>query len=196
MNYPLQIRFKVVAFAPQIFVEDAQGNTICYVKQKLFKLKEDIQVFSDPTKSRQIASIKANKIIDWSARYFFTDEQGNKIGSVGRQGMKSIWRARYDVFHPGGNTSPFKIQEENPWSKIMDALLGSIPVLSMFTGYFFHPSYLATRPDETPAMRVRKRPAFWEGKFSIEKLADLSSQEELNLVYSFLMLLLLERTRG
>ena len=66
MNYPLQIRFKVVAFAPQIFVEDAQGNTICYVKQKLFKLKEDIQVFSDPTKSRQIASIKANKIIDWS----------------------------------------------------------------------------------------------------------------------------------
>jgi uncharacterized protein YxjI len=196
MNYPLQIRFKVVAFAPQIFVEDAQGNTICYVKQKLFKLKEDIQVFSDPTKSRQIASIKANKIIDWSARYFFTDEQGNKIGSVGRQGMRSIWRARYDVFDPGADDSTLKIQEENPWSKVMDGLFSGIPVLGIFTGYFFHPTYLASYRAGTPAMRVRKQPAFWEGKFSIEKLADLSSQEELNLVYSFLMLLLLERTRG
>ena len=37
---------------------------------------------------------------------------------------------------------------------------------------------------------------FFEGKFTIEKLADLTPQEELNLVYSFLMLLLLERDRG
>ena len=45
-------------------------------------------------------------------------------------------------------------------------------------------------------MRVRKQPAFFEGKFTIEKLTDLSLQEEVNLIYSFLMLLLLERARG
>mgnify|MGYP005997522405 FL=1 len=100
MNYPLNLSFKVVALAPQIFVNDAAGSPVCYVKQKLFKFKEDIQVFSDNSKTRQIASIKANKVIDWSARYFFNDSEGNAIGSVGRQGMKSIWRARYDVFNP------------------------------------------------------------------------------------------------
>ncbi|MGB0991300.1 MAG: hypothetical protein ACPG32_02410 [Akkermansiaceae bacterium] len=196
MNYPLQFRFKVVALAPQIFVEDAQGNTICYVKQKLFKFKENIQIFSDKTKSRQIASIQANKVIDWSARYFFTDSEGNDIGSVGRQGMKSLWRARYDVFNPGDDTTDFKLQEENPWSKIMDSFLGEIPIVGFLTGYLFHPTYVATRADGTPVMRVRKQPAFWEGKFTIEKLADLTVQEETNLIYSFLMLLLLERARG
>ena len=53
-----------------------------------------------------------------------------------------------------------------------------------------------TRPDGTPVMRVQKQPAFFEGKFTIEKIADLSPQEEINLIYSFLMLLLLERARG
>ncbi|MFK7909940.1 MAG: hypothetical protein AB8F34_04985 [Akkermansiaceae bacterium] len=196
MNYPLQLRFKIVALAPQIFVEDAQGNTVCYVKQKLFKFKENIQVFSDSSKNKQIASIAANKVIDWSARYFFKDADGNEIGSVGRQGMKSIWRARYDVFNPGDDTSDFKIQEENPWSKVMDSVLGGIPILGMLTGYMFHPTYSATRADGTVVMRVRKQPAFLEGKFTIEKTADLSLQEELNLIYSFLMLLLLERARG
>ena len=196
MNYPLNLSFKIVAIAPQIFVNDAQGSPICYIKQKLFKFKEDIRVFSDSSKSRQIASIKANKIIDWSARYFFTDPQGNDIGSVGRQGMKSIWRARYDVFNPGDEVADFKVQEENHWTKVFDALIGGIPIIGAFSGYFFHPSYIATRADGTPVMRVQKQPAFFEGKFTIEKLADLSPQEEVNLIYSFLMLLLLERERG
>ena len=178
MNYPLNLSFKIVAIAPQIFVNDAQGSPICYIKQKLFKFKEDIQVYSDPTKSRQIASIKANKIIDWSARYFFTDPQGNDIGSVGRQGMKSIWRARYDVFNPGDEAADFKVQEENPWTKVFDGLIGGIPIIGAFSGYFFHPSYMATRADGTPVMRVQKQPAFFEGKFTIEKLADLSPRKK------------------
>lgn len=196
MNYPLHLSFKIIALAPQIFVNDANDSTVCYVKQKMFKMKEDIQVFSDANKSNQIASIKANKIIDWSARYFFTDAQGNEIGSVGRQGMRSIWRARYDIFNPGDNTSDFKIQEENPWAKIIDSLLGQIPIVGFFTGYICHPAYIATRADGTPVMRATKQPALLEGKFKIEKLADTSPQEELNLIYSFLMLLLLERAKG
>ena len=196
MNYPLELSFKVVALAPQIYVKDAQGSTVCYVKQKLFKFKENIQVFADETKSKQIATIKANKVIDWSARYFFTDASDNEIGSVGRQGMRSIWRARYDVFNPGDETSDFKIQEENPWAKVMDSIVGGIPILSMFTGYMFHPTYAASRADGTVVMRVRKQPAFFEGRFTIEKTGDLSLQEELNLIYSFLMLLMLERSRG
>ena len=184
MNYPLELNFKIAALAPQIYVIDAKGETICYVKQKLFKLKEAIQVFSDKSKTRQIASIKANKVLDWSARYFFTDTEGNEVGSVGRQGMRSLWRARYDIFNPGDDVTDFKIQEENPGAKIMDSLLGEIPILGFLTGYFFHPKYIATRSDGTPVMRVTKQPAFFEGKFTMEKLADLTPQEELNMVYS------------
>ncbi|NCF13396.1 MAG: hypothetical protein GWP68_08480 [Verrucomicrobiaceae bacterium] len=178
MNYPLNLSFKIVAIAPQIYVSDAQGSPVCFVKQKLFKLKEDIIVFSDSSKSRQI------------------DPQGGEIGSIGRRGFKSIWRASYDVFNPGDDSPDFSIHEENPWTKVLDSILGDIPILGFLSGYFLHPAYTAARPDGTPVMRVQKQPAFFEGKFTIEKLADLTPQEELNLVYSFLMLLLLERDRG
>lgn len=196
MNYPLNLSFKIVAIAPQIFVNDAQGAPVCYVRQKLLKFKESIQVYSDPSKSRHIANIKANKIIDWSARYFFTDPQDNDLGSVGRRGMKSLWRAHYDVFKAGDDVSDFSIQEQNPWTKVLDSILGDIPIIGFLTGYFLHPAYIATRADGTPAMRVQKQPAFFEGKFTIEKLSDLSPEEEISLIYSFLMLLLLERARG
>jgi hypothetical protein len=183
MGYPLQIRFKVVALALRIFVGDAQSKTFCHLKQELFKLKQDTQRLSDAKKSRHIASIKANQIIDWSLRCFFSDRQGHQLGSAGRQGMESIWRARNDVFEPGSKVSAFKVQEEKSWSNIMGCLLAGIPIVGFLTGYAFHPTYLASRPDGTPAMRARKQSAFWEGKVTIEKLADFAPKEEANLSY-------------
>ena len=46
MQYPLELKFKVLALAPQISVTDAGGQQIFYVKQKLFKLKEAVTVFA------------------------------------------------------------------------------------------------------------------------------------------------------
>jgi len=45
-------------------------------------------------------------------------------------------------------------------------------------------------------MRLTKQAAFFEGRFQIDKLTDLTPREELNLFLSFLMLVLLERRRG
>ena len=45
-------------------------------------------------------------------------------------------------------------------------------------------------------MRLTKQAAFFEGRFRIDKLTDLTPREELNLFLSFLMLVLLERRRG
>lgn len=196
MNYPLTLRFKIVALAPQVFVDDANGQPVCYVRQKLLKLREQVEVFRDKSRSHKIAHIQANKILDWSARYTFTDPEGSEIGAVGRQGMRSLWRAHYDVFNPGESAAAFTIREENPWSKVLDATLGGIPILGAFTGYFVHPRYLASKTDGTAAVRLTKLPAFWEGKFRIDKLTDLSPSEEMSLVLSFLMMNLLERRRG
>lgn len=196
MNYPLTLRFKVMAFAPQIFIEDAGGGSVCYVRQKLLKFKEQVEVFTDSSKATLRAHIQANKVIDWSARYNFTTPEGDDIGSVGRKGLRSLWKAHYEVFNPGDEIPDFTITEENPGAKFFDALLGEIPIVGLLTAYLFHPKYLATRSDGTPAMRLTKQPAFWEGKFTIEKLTDLTPQEEYNLILSFMMLVLLERRRG
>ena len=55
MEFPLRFRFKLIALAPQIFVTDAAGNTISYIKQKLFRLKEKIEVFSDSSRKQMLA---------------------------------------------------------------------------------------------------------------------------------------------
>lgn len=194
--YPLNLTFKLLALASQATVSDAAGRTVLYTRQKLLKFKEHVEIWTDSTQATRLADIKANKIIDWSARYTSTDARGIEIGSVGRRGWRSIWRAHYEAFNPGDQTPDFSIREENPGAKVLDSLLGEIPVVGMFTGFFCHPKYLATRTDGTPAMRLTKQPAFFEGKFTIEKLTNLSPREELNLLLSFFMLVMLERSRG
>lgn len=196
--YPLFVSFKILAFAPQLQITDSAGRSLVYVKQKLFKFKEKVELFTDNSKSTPLGTIKANKVLDWSARYFFESNSGAQIGSVGRKGMRSIWKASYETFNPGDDTPDYLITEENPVSKIFDSLIGEIPIIGMASSYLFNPKYLATNKSSSEGvMRVTKKPALWEGKFQIDKLSEtLTPQQELNLLFSFIMLLLLERARG
>jgi len=194
MQYPLELTFKLWALAPQISVVDTQGNLVFYVKQKLFKLKEAITIFADVEQTRPLYDIKADRIIDFSARYDFTDSQGNYIGGVKRRGLRSLWRARYDIFN--GDVSTFYIQEKNPWVKIADALFAEIPILGMFTGYVFNPTYLVSRTDGTFVMRLEKIPSFLSRRFTIKAIDQISDREEQQLLLSLVMMILLERNRG
>ena len=64
------IRRKILTlFGQKFYVYDPSGNMIGFVKQKAFKLKEDIRVFSDESLSREIMVIKARQILDFSASY-------------------------------------------------------------------------------------------------------------------------------
>jgi len=194
MEYPLSLSFKVVALAPQLSVTDASGNLLYYVKQKLLKLKEEVTVFGDREQTRPIYKINADRVIDFSARYRFTDMAGADLGSIKRQGMKSLWRARYDIY--SGEEIVMGIAEEDPWIRVADMVLTDIPLLGLFAGYLFNPKYLVSRADGPPVMRLRKQPALFEGKFTIDKLAELDEKEEEHVLLSLLMMVLLERSRG
>jgi uncharacterized protein YxjI len=194
MQYPLNLSFKIMALAPQISVTDSGGQQVFYVKQKLFKLKEAVTVFADAAQTRPLYTINADRIIDFSAQYHFTDVMGMPLGSVKRDGMRSLWRARYNILN--GSAANLVIREENPWIKVADGLFGQLPVVGMFSGYLLHPAYLVSRSDNANLMRLVKQPAFFEGKFKIEKLAEVSQAEETRILLSLLMMLLLERSRG
>lgn len=194
MHYPLELQFKLWALAPQLSVTDTQGNLVFYVKQKLFKLKEAVTVCADAQQTNPLYSIKADRIIDFSARYHFTSSSGIPLGSVKRRGLKSLWKAQYDIFD--GDTLVMTIREKNPWVKVMDGLFGEIPILGIFSGYVFNPAFLVTRADETLVMSLEKQPSFFSRKFTIKQLNQLSEQEEIRVLLSLLMMILLERTRG
>ena len=69
MLFPLEFRFKLIALASQIFVRDANGSLVAYVRQKLLKLKEDVVVYGDTEQTRPLYRIRADRIIDIGARY-------------------------------------------------------------------------------------------------------------------------------
>ena len=194
MDYPLSLTFKLVAISPQLAVEDASGKLVFYVKQKAFKLREHVTVFADREQTTPVATIKADRLLDLSATYGFEDPQGRRFGAVKRAGMKSIWRAQYEVMK--GDTPIFTIREDNALVKFVDGLLTEIPVLGFISGYVFHPAYSVTRADGTRVLHVKKRPAFWEGRFTIEKESAIAPDEEALSTLSILMMILLERSRG
>jgi uncharacterized protein YxjI len=194
MNFPLELNFKMVALNPQVKVTDAAGNVVLYTKQKAFKLKEAVTVFADVEQTRPLYTINADRVLDFNAKYNIDDAWGNRLGAVARKGRKSLWRAQYEVLDGGGQ--PMTIQEENGWVKVADALFGEVPLLGIFSGYVFNPTYLLTDASGAPLMRLSKQPAFLEGRFRIEKLAELNEPDETRAVLSFLMMVLLERRRG
>lgn len=190
LNYPLTLSFKIIALAPQIRVFDSTGQLVMYVRQKILALKEDVKVFADEGQQRQLFQIKADRIIDFSAQYNITAIGGGPAGAIKRRGMRSLWKATYDIKDPSGADLGL-IHEENPWIKVLDAFASEIPFLSMLV----NPAYLVELRGQT-VLYLKKQPAFFEGKFTLDKRGEFSDADEKLLLASVLMMLLLERQRG
>lgn len=195
MNFPLILSFKILAIATQIHVQDAAGGTVAYMKQKLLKLREDIDVFADQSQSQLLYNIKADRVIDFSARYNFADASGKTIGSIKRKGMRSLWKANYEIADAAGN-QVMTINEENGWVKIWDSLFGEIPVIGMLSGYIFHPAYRVSDAQGRQVARLVKKPALFEGKFELSRQDTLRPEDETLVLLSLLTMTLLERSRG
>ena len=194
-SYPLNFQFKITSLANDFNVKDANGNSLAYVRQKMFKLKEAISVFSNENRSDLLYKINADRIIDFNASYSFTNANEEVIGSVGRKGAKSLLKAHYEIFNQD-NKQEFVINEEKPWAKVGDAVLGEIPILGMFTGYFCNPRYAIKRADGTIVARLSKEASFMGRKFQLEKLSELNEREGERMVLAIMMMSLLERRRG
>ena len=194
-SYPLDFQFKLVAFSPQFSVKDSQGRLIAYIKQKAFKFKEDVSVFSDESRTNLIFKIKADRWLDWSATYNFSDTEGNPLGKSKRRGSKSLFKAQYDLYDLQDNQDII-LKEHNFWVRVMDGVVGELPIINMFTGYMFNPKYDATRPDGTLVAQLVKQPSMFGRKFSLVQHSEFEEGEELRILLGFMMLVLLERRRG
>ncbi len=194
-NLPLILRFKLIALAPQVFVEDSNGRLLLYVKQKLLKFKEEVNVFTDEAQTQRAYGIKADRVIDFRARYTITSAAGQTLGAIKQRGMKSLWKAHFDVEDAFGREAYF-IEEENPWTRMLNGLIEEIPIIGALSGYILHPAYLVKRFDGTAVMRLKKQPALWEGRYAFTELQPVSDNDKQLLTLSIVMMTLLERSRG
>ncbi|MFK7920889.1 MAG: hypothetical protein AB8H47_02985 [Bacteroidia bacterium] len=195
LQFPIRFTFKISTLSNDFTAKDASGNTVAYVKQKLFKLKEDISIYADETKAQVNFKIKADRWLDFSAVYSFYDGSGKEFGKIVRKGWKSLWKSEYELIDQ--NEKPqYHIREENAWVKVFDGLLGEIPILSFFTGYLFNPSYLVTNLDGQAVIRIKKMPSLLGREFELSKLAEMDQDDDERVMLGLMMMILLERRRG
>jgi uncharacterized protein YxjI len=113
-EFEYTIRRKVFTFfGAKFHIYNAAGELIGFSKQKAFKLKEDIRVFTDESASNELMSIKARSIIDFSACYDVIDRKSQtSLGALRRKGLSSILRDSWEVL-TASDTPVAKIEEDS-----------------------------------------------------------------------------------
>src|SRR4030043_1645838 len=95
------LKRQVLALSGILRIYNSQGQLVLYSQQKIFKLKEDIRVYADESKTREILNIQARQILDFSAYYDVVDSQySTKIGGLRRKGFRSMVQDEWEVFDP------------------------------------------------------------------------------------------------
>ena len=196
LNYPLDFKFKITTLSSDFNITDRHGNYVAYVREKMFKLKEDVIVFNDESKSQELFRIKADRWLDFNASYSMTDLSTHKnFGRLARKGMRSIWKSQYDIIDENEKIK-FQINEDNAWIKIWDSFVGEIPIIGMFTGYFLNPSYTVKDASGKEYFKLKKMPSLIGRRFQLDRLIDIDDEDESLVILSSLMMVLLERERG
>ena len=168
---------------------------IPYLKRK-FSWKEKITIFSDSGQTQPLYYIESNKAIAVSPVYTFTHATtGAELGTLTCNGWKSLWNIDYQIRPVGRDVATLQIDEENPWIKVIDSVLGEIPILGLATSFLFHPAYLVKRGD-TKVLRLVKKPSLFESKFALEKHGELSTEEETLALLGLMVMVLAARNRG
>lgn len=92
------LKRQVFALTGKFRFYDPGGNLVMFSEQKMFKLREDIRVYADESKTQEVLAIKARQIIDFSAAFDVVDSAtGQKVGALRRRGLQSILRDEWEV---------------------------------------------------------------------------------------------------
>jgi hypothetical protein len=93
------LKKQVIALTGILRIYNPQNQLVLFSQQKIFKLKEDIRVYTDETKTRELLYIQARQIIDFSAYYDVFDSQfSTKVGGLRRKGFRSLLQDEWEIF--------------------------------------------------------------------------------------------------
>ena len=193
-NYPLYFQFKIGTIANDFIAKDASGQTICYVREKIFAWRDQIKIYSDESKTNLLYELVSDKLIDFQQTFTIKDHSGRIVGKVRRKTLRSLWRSTFRLMNSEDNHD-HTIQEKNPWTKFMDGLFGEIPLIGILSGYFFNPAYLLSNSDGQVLFEIKKESSFFGRKFTVHKLTSDNVDEE-RFVLSLMLMVLIERSNG
>ena len=122
------LKRQAIALAGKFRFYDPNGNLVMFSQQKMFKLREDIRVYSDESKKEEVLLIKARSIIDFSAAYDVVDATTNEhVGTLRRKGLKSMLRDEWEILNPSGQLIGSLFEDSMGLALVRRFLLNLIP---------------------------------------------------------------------
>ena len=122
------LKRQVFALAGKFRYYEPGGGLVLFCEQKMFKLREDIRVYSDESKTQEVLMIKARQIVDFSAAYDVVDSATNqKVGALRRKGLASLLRDEWEVLDVSDNIVGKLFEDSMGLALLRRFLTGLIP---------------------------------------------------------------------
>jgi uncharacterized protein YxjI len=91
-------------FGGSFRVYEPTGSLALFASMKAFKLREDITIHPDESKSSELLRIKARSVINFSSAYdVFDSASGEKLGVFKRRGFKSMLKDEWVIMDAADN---------------------------------------------------------------------------------------------
>jgi uncharacterized protein YxjI len=120
------LKRQAIALTGKFRVYDPAGRLVMFSEQKMFRLREDIRVYDSEDKSREVLSVKARQIMDFSAAYDVVDTELNqKVGVLRRKGLRSILRDEWEVLDANDRLIGQLFEDSIPLALLRRLVLGS-----------------------------------------------------------------------
>ncbi len=169
------IRRKILKiFGAAFHIYDENGSLVGYCKQKAFKLKEDIRLYTDESMSEPLLTLAARSIIDFGATYDITMPDGTHLGSLRRKGLKSTFLKDEWVIFDDEGTEIGMLKEKN----LLMAILRRGDAAAFFPQRF---EFFKTGSDE-PVAAIRQHFNLFVYRLGLSILKDDEELDELLLL--------------
>jgi uncharacterized protein YxjI len=113
-----RIRKKTITIGNKYWLEDQSGAVLGFCKQKLFKLKEDIRIYTDENESQELFRIKQEQIMDaWGNFAVIDSATNNKLGFVKRNIISAFVKDTWELYNTS-NQMVGKIEETSTGSAL------------------------------------------------------------------------------
>ena len=122
--------------------DGTEGALMAFAEQKRMKLKEEINFFTDESKTRRVFSFKARQRLDVHAEHDVFDEGGRTIGYFGKQFGASLLRSTWNLSAPGIDAVG---RERSQLVAILRRVWGWIPYVGdIWVPFVFHFDFVDT----------------------------------------------------
>ena len=126
MHKSYLLKRQAIAMTGKFRVYDPSGQLVLFSEQKMFKLREDIRVYSDESKMQEVLSIKARQIVDFSAAYDVVDATNNEhVGTLRRKGLRSMLRDEWEVLNANGQVVGLLFEDSMGLAMLRRLFLGN-----------------------------------------------------------------------